>query len=233
MRYGAATSTMTLIEFRAVSREYHLGDAKIPALRNVHLSIEAGQFVSLRGPSGSGKSTLCNLAGLLDNPTSGTVVVSGRNTIEMSDDEKSEFRNRSLGFVFQSFNLIPVLTAMENIMLPLQVRGERVSSAKKKARAQLKNVGMTNFSEHRPNKLSGGQQQRVAIARALVTNPELVIADEPTGNLDTETSFAIMCLMREMNHRTNTTFLIATHDQRLISEADRRLFVCDGLVTDE
>lgn len=223
-----------LVELRKVVKHYQLGEALITALKGVDVTIHAGEFVAVWGPSGSGKSTLCNLVGLLDTPTSGTVLFNGRDAAALSDNARSQARNRAIGFVFQGFNLVPVLSALENVMLPLQI-GHRSSRASvEAAHRRLAEVGLESFGAHRPAKLSGGQQQRVAIARALIGNPALVVADEPTANLDSENAHRIIDLMREISHREGTTFVFSTHDERLLERVDRRIMMRDGeLIEDQ
>jgi putative ABC transport system ATP-binding protein len=222
-----------LVELRQVGKIYHLGESRITALKGVNLSIHRGEFVAVWGPSGSGKSTLCNLIGLLDTCSSGTVHFEGQDVTALSDDQRSELRNRAIGFVFQSFNLIPVLSALENVMLPLQIAGVSTARAKRAARKRLAEVGLDDHAAHRPAKLSGGQQQRVAIARALVTDPALVIADEPTANLDSENALRITELMRKLNSDNGTTFVFSTHDQRLLERVERQILMRDGEIIDD
>ena len=207
-----------------------MGENRIKALDRVDLEIESGDFVAVWGPSGSGKSTLCNLIGLLDLPTQGDVLLNGRDTASMPDDVRSGFRGDSIGFVFQGFNLLPVLSAEENIMFPLEIKGEKTRVAREKAKVLLDELGLTGFASHRPQKLSGGQQQRVAIARALITDPDLVIADEPTANLDSVTAKSIIDLMRSINRKTGTTFIFSTHDQRLLDSVNRKILLQDGSI---
>jgi putative ABC transport system ATP-binding protein len=190
-------------------------------------------MVAVWGPSGSGKSTLCNLLGLIDSPSAGRVLFRGADVATMSDDRRSQFRNRHIGFVFQSFNLLPVLTALENVMLPLQVGGVPTRSARQRALQLLEAVGLGDHLRHRPARLSGGQQQRVAIARALAAEPELVIADEPTANLDTATAYAILDLLRESHRTLGTSFVFATHDQRLLDRAERLVQLHDGQLVED
>lgn len=224
---------MPLIEIKQVHKYYYLGETRIVALRGVDLEINRGEFLAIWGPSGSGKSTLCNVIGMIDDPSSGEVLLEGRKVDDVSDDGRSELRNRFVGFIFQTFNLIPVLSALENVMLPLQIRGDVPSEAEKTAKQLLSDMGMADYIQHRPHKLSGGQQQRVAIARALITNPELVIADEPTANLDSETAIRIVDLMRQLNREGKTTFIFSTHDQRLLGRADRQIHLRDGLIVED
>ena len=224
---------MALVELKAVRKSYALGETMIDAVRGVDLEINTHEFVAVWGPSGSGKSTLCHLMGIIDRPTSGSVSFHGQDVAGLSDDRQSELRNHSIGFIFQSFNLVPVLTALENVMLPLQVRGEPRGIAREKAMMRLREAGIDSHAHHRPKKLSGGQQQRVAIARALVTDPLLVIADEPTANLDSVTAHRILDLMREVNHTRGTAFVFSTHDQRLLDRVTRQIQLSDGLITED
>jgi putative ABC transport system ATP-binding protein len=224
---------MSLIRMREIWKHYRLGETTLAALRGINLDIGDGEFVAIWGPSGCGKSTLCNMIGLIDIPSSGTIEFAGRDAVALADDEKSELRSRSIGFVFQQFNLVPVLSALENIMLPLQIQGDASKIAREKAVASLKEMKLADYLDHRPQKLSGGQQQRVAIARALVTKPRLVIADEPTANLDSENALKIIDLMREMGQRKGTTFVFSTHDQRLIDRVQRLVHLQDGAVLED
>lgn len=223
---------MPLIETTKISKDYFLGETVVHALREVDLTIEKGEFVAVWGPSGSGKTTLLNLIGVIDQYTSGRLYIDGKEVAELSDDKRSELRNKSVGFIFQGFNLIPVLSALENVMLPLQISGISSSKAGEKALSRLEEVGLSDFVRHRPDRLSGGQQQRVAIARALVTNPSLVIADEPTANLDSETSRKIIGLMRNLNEKEKATFIFSTHDQRLLNQVKRLIRLEDGRIVD-
>ncbi|HSN15454.1 MAG TPA: ABC transporter ATP-binding protein, partial [Anaeromyxobacteraceae bacterium] len=205
-----------LIRLENVTRTYQLGETTVPALRGVSLDLHPGEFTALVGPSGSGKSTLLNLVGCIDEPDTGKVWVEGVDVAELSDDDRSRLRNRRIGFIFQSFNLVPVLDVQENVELPLLVH-EKLPVGERRARVAqaLADVGLADFARHPPDKLSGGQRQRVAIARALVTHPILVLADEPTANLDSETAAKILDLMVELNERRKVTFLFSTHDEKL------------------
>jgi putative ABC transport system ATP-binding protein len=224
---------MTIVELKGIHKSYEMGEVSIHAVRGVDLTIREHEFVAVWGPSGSGKSTLCHLAGIIDQPSSGSVIFRGRDVLALSDDEQSELRNSSIGFVFQSFNLVPVLSALENVMLPLQIRGESRESAKEKSMASLREAGVETHAHHRPHKLSGGQQQRVAIARALVTDPVLVVADEPTANLDTDSARRILDLMREVNRAHGTAFVFSTHDQRLLDRVSRQVHLRDGVIVED
>lgn len=221
---------MNLLQLRNISRRFKLGETTIEALHEVSLDIHTGEFLAVWGPSGSGKSTLMNLMGLIDAPTTGEIHFETQNTSHLNDNELTEFRGNKIGFVFQNFNLIPVLTALENVMLPLQLRGVNTSQARSHAASVLIEVGLEKFFTSRPDKLSGGQRQRVAIARALVTAPKLVIADEPTANLDSNTSKIIIELMRDMNRAKHVTFIFTTHDPRLLDHVDRKILLRDGQI---
>ena len=223
---------MLLTEMIDIKKDYFLGETVVHALRGIDLTIDKGEFVAIWGPSGSGKTTLLNLIGAIDQPTSGQFNIEGQEIKKLSDNKRTELRNRSIGFIFQGFNLIPVLSALENVMLPLEIRGASFSKAKEKALWRLDEVGLSDFVSHRPDKMSGGQQQRVAIARALVTGPSLVIADEPTANLDSDTSRKIIGLMRNLNEKEKTTFIFSTHDQRLLDQVKRLVRLEDGKILD-
>ena len=220
---------MSLIETEKIIKDYRLGHTTVHALKGITLQIDEGEFVAVWGPSGSGKTTLLNIIGAIDEPTSGHVYFNGKNIEELSDNEKSDLRNIAVGFIFQNFNLIAVLSALENVMLPLQIRGISAREARTRSMHRLEQVGLSDFYKNRPDKLSGGQQQRVSIARALIANPSLVIADEPTANLDSGTAMKIMNLMRELNAKEVTTFIFSTHDQRVLSNADRLIYMEDGI----
>jgi len=222
-----------LLEMRAVSKHYLLGESRIDALKDITGAIMPGEFVAVWGPSGSGKSTFCNLIGLLDAPSSGSVHFQGQDVAGLSDGQRSELRNRAIGFVFQNFNLVPVLSALENVMLPLQVGRMPAREAREAALARLAEVGLNSHLAHRPAKLSGGQQQRVAIARALAGSPALVVADEPTANLDSENALKVIALMRAISKSEGTAFVFSTHDDRLLDRVDRRITLCDGVVLED
>ena len=223
---------MTLIETKDIKKDYLLGETVVHALRGVNLTIDRGEFVAIWGPSGSGKTTLLNLIGAIDEPSSGQLFIEDQEVALLSDNRRTELRNGSIGFIFQGFNLIPVLSAVENVMLPLQIKGTSFSESRDRALSRLDEVGLSDFVRHRPDKMSGGQQQRVAIARALVTNPSLVIADEPTANLDSDTSRSIIGLMRSLNEKEKTTFIFSTHDQRLLDRVERLVRLEDGRILD-
>jgi len=221
---------MTLIEMKNIKKDYFLGETVVHALRGIDLQIETGEFIGIWGPSGSGKTTLLNLIGAIDEPSEGSLLMGGREVCRLSDNACSELRNKTVGFIFQGFNLVPVLSALENVMLPLQIQGAPISEARTKALGRLQEVGLTDLAAQRPSKMSGGQQQRVAIARALVTKPSLVIADEPTANLDSENARLIIDLMRELNEKDKTTFIFSTHDQRLLDRVKRLVRLEDGRI---
>ncbi|RMG94643.1 MAG: ABC transporter ATP-binding protein [Candidatus Dadabacteria bacterium] len=224
---------MALVELEGVEKIYRLGETRVHALRGVDLRVDPGEFVAVWGPSGSGKTSLLNLIGVIDEPTRGAVRIGGQDVAGLSENRKAELRNRHIGFIFQSFNLVPVLSALENVMLPLQIRGEPTRRVREKALHRLEQVGLSEFVHHRPDKMSGGQRQRVAIARALVTDPEIVIADEPTANLDSETSHTIIELMRRLNDEQGTTFIFSTHDPRLLDQVKRLVRLEDGRIVGE
>ena len=223
--------TKPIVELKAVHRSYQLGETRVHALRGVDLSVMEGDFTALIGASGSGKSTLLNMVGTIDSPDQGDVVIDGRRVAELSENEKSLLRNEKIGFVFQSFNLVPVLSILENVELPLLVRNT-LTKAERAARALevLKDVGLENFAHHRPDQLSGGQRQRVAIARALVTHPKLVLADEPTANLDSKTTHSIIDLLLELNQKKKVTFLFCSHDEKLVGRVSKVVHIQDGQI---
>jgi putative ABC transport system ATP-binding protein len=219
-----------LLEAKQVSKHYTMGQVSVCALDQVDLKVGAGEFISIWGPSGSGKTTLLNLIGAVDTPSAGEILLEGQALAAMSDDARTGLRNRFIGFIFQRYNLIPVLTAVENVMLPLQIKGFATAAARKKALERLAGVGLAAVSFHRPDRMSGGQQQRVAVARALITDPPLVIADEPTANLDSETARDLIALMHTINQQQGTTFIFSTHDQRLLDRVERRILLKDGRI---
>ncbi len=216
-----------------VSKEYALGKQVVPALQHVSLTVAKGEFMALAGPSGSGKSTLLNLIGCIDTPTSGRISIEGNDIGGKSPDELADLRLNTLGFVFQTFNLLPVLSARENVEYPLlQQRDVDKNERQKRIEHYLKVVGLERYAHHRPNELSGGQRQRVAIARALATHPKIVLADEPTANLDHKTGEDILRLMKQLNHEEGTTFIFSTHDARVMEMADRVIELADGQITE-
>jgi putative ABC transport system ATP-binding protein len=222
-----------LIELGKIRKTYMMGETAVTALQNINLCIHEKEFIAVWGPSGSGKTTLCNLISLTDDPTSGTLTFKGKAVSGLSDNEKSEMRNRHVGFVFQHFNLIPVLSALDNVLLPLQIQGAAGTAGRKKAADLLETLGLLDHITHRPGKLSGGQQQRVAIARALITDPAVIVADEPTANLDSENAVKIIELMKAINAQRKTTFVFSTHDQRLLSRVRRRVQLLDGRIIED
>ncbi|UFS70635.1 ABC transporter ATP-binding protein [Geomonas sp. RF6] len=217
-----------VVIFQGVSKIYQVGEVSIPALNKVSLSIPRRRFSMVLGPSGSGKTTLLNMIGCLDQPTEGRIEVCGQDVGAISDDSISEFRAKHIGFVFQNFNLIPVLSAFENVEYPLTLLGLPAAERRERSMAMLESVGLADHASHRPNQLSGGQKQRVAIARALVKGPSLVLADEPTANLDSKTSAAIIELMYGVQERYGATFIFSTHDPQLISHAQGVFSIRDG-----
>jgi putative ABC transport system ATP-binding protein len=230
--FAHSEDDVALIEMKNIKKDYYLGETVVHALRGVDLRIDKGEFVGVWGPSGSGKTTLLNLIGAIDEPTEGRIAIGDIDVQSLSDNKRSELRNKTIGFVFQGFNLIPVLSALENVMLPLQIGGASAKEAKIKALHRLSEVGLSDLINHRPMKMSGGQQQRVAIARALAAEPSIVIADEPTANLDSETARTIIALMRELNRNDKTTFLFSTHDRRILDNVERRIRLEDGRIVD-
>ncbi len=221
--------TPKLCEVQNASKVYRMGDITVHALSGVSVSVGSGEFTVFSGPSGSGKSTLLNLIGCLDRPSSGKVLLEGQDVASLADAALGQVRARRIGFIFQSFNLIPVLTAYENVELALRLAGQ-LQDAESRVRQALSDVGLADYLGRRPSQLSGGQQQRVAIARALVKRPALVIADEPTANLDSKNGAAILDLMKEMNRRDGVTFLFSTHDPMVMSHARRIVSLRDGEV---
>lgn len=221
---------MSDISLRDVKKIYELGHTEVTALNGVSLEVLRAEFIGVIGPSGSGKTTLLNLIGCIDVPTSGKVFVSGKDTSLLDDDRLTLLRRRHIGFIFQSFNLIPVLTAFENVELPLISLGVPAGERRKKVAAMLEAVGIIDHAAHKPDELSGGQRQRVAIARALIIEPDIVLADEPTANLDSGTGNKIVELMRDMNERLKTTFVISTHDPRLLSYIGKKVYLEDGKI---
>ena len=224
---------MALIQVENLTKIYGKGETAVTALDNVSLSVEAGEFLAVMGPSGCGKSTLLYLMGGLDRPSGGQVIIKDQDLNKLSDDALTRLRRREIGFVFQFYNLIPVLTATENTAMPILLDGARTSKAKAKAREWLEKVGLGDRLNNRPDQLSGGQQQRVAVARALVAEPELILADEPTGNLDTHSSEEIADLLRQVANQWGRAVVMVTHDPNVAAHADRILFLKDGVIVDE
>ncbi len=218
-----------VIKIRNIIRDFPLGQEIVKVLKGIDLDIERGEYVALMGPSGSGKSTLMNLLGCLDTPTAGTYELNGSDVSNMSDDELAEIRNKEIGFVFQTFNLLPRTTALENVALPMVYAGSSKSQRIKRAEEVLDNVGLSDRMDHKPNQLSGGQRQRVAVGRALVNKPSIILADEPTGNLDSKTSLEIMNLFDDI-HAAGNTVIIVTHEEEVAQHAHRVIRLRDGMV---
>ncbi len=221
-----------IIELAGIAKHYVMGSERVLALRHIDLIIQKNEYVALMGPSGSGKSTLMNIIGCLDSPTSGVYYLNEQNVSELTDNELAQVRNRQIGFIFQTFNLLPRMTALENVALPLLYAGFSKSQREELAKQALIDVGLGDRMLHKPNELSGGQSQRVAIARALVTNPSIILADEPTGNLDSKTSHEIMALLDAIHQRGNTIILV-THEPDIAMSAHRLIKLRDGLIEDD
>ena len=219
----------SIIEIKGLTREFRVGAELVKALKGVDVSINKNEYVAMMGPSGSGKSTLMNLLGCLDTPTAGDYLLNGTAVSSLKDDSLAEIRNKEIGFIFQTFNLLPRLTALENVALPLVYAGYSTEERNIKAAEVLRKVGLGDRMDHKPNQLSGGQRQRVAVARALVNNPSIILADEPTGNLDSKTSLDIMRLFEEI-HQMGNTLIVVTHEEEVASHAHRILRLRDGLV---
>jgi putative ABC transport system ATP-binding protein len=223
---------MTIVRLEHVFKDYTLGEQKVQALKDISLNIEEGAFAAIAGPSGSGKSTLLNLIGCIDIPSAGKIFIDGKDTGGRTPDELADLRARTIGFIFQTFNLFPVLSAEENVEYPLlQLKEVGVTERRERISKYLAIVGLSKFARHRPNQLSGGQRQRVAIARALATQPRIILADEPTANLDHKTGDGILQLMKEINGNFKTTFVFSTHDARVMEMADRLVRIEDGQIT--
>mgnify|MGYP005861772041 CR=1 FL=1 len=218
-----------IIDIKAITRDFPLGDEIIHVLKGIDLVINKGEYVALMGPSGSGKSTLMNILGCLDTPTSGTYILNGKNVSEMQDDELAGIRNIEIGFVFQTFNLMPRTTALDNVALPMVYAGYSKNDRNNRATEVLTQVGLGDRMDHKPNQLSGGQRQRVAVARALVNKPAMILADEPTGNLDSKTSIEIMNLFDEIHANGNTVVLV-THEEDIAAHAHRIIRLRDGVI---
>ena len=218
-----------VIKIRDIKRDFPLGQEIVKVLKGIDLDIEKGEYVALMGPSGSGKSTLMNLLGCLDTATSGTYELNGKDVSNMTDDELAEIRNKEIGFVFQTFNLLPRTTALENVALPMIYAGASKANRTKRAEEVLTDVGLADRMDHKPNQLSGGQRQRVAVGRALVNRPSIILADEPTGNLDSKTSLEIMALFGEIHAQGNTVILV-THEEDIAQHAHRIIRLMDGMV---
>ncbi len=224
---------MSIVETQNLTKIYGSGETAVTALDHVSFAVNPGEFVAIMGPSGCGKSTLLHLVGGLDRPTEGSVAIGGHNLTDLSDDKLTELRRKKIGFVFQFYNLIPVLNAVENAALPVTLDGVPQGEAKKRATDWLNKIGMSDRLSHRPDQLSGGQQQRVAIARALVAEPEIILADEPTGNLDTRSGDEIARLLRQASKEWNRSVVMVTHDPRIAAYADRIIFLKDGCITEQ
>lgn len=218
-----------IIEIKGITRDFPLGSETVHVLKGINLVINKGEYVALMGPSGSGKSTLMNILGCLDTPTSGSYILNGKLVSEMHDDELAEIRNKEIGFVFQTFNLMPRTTALDNVALPMVYAGKSKEERNVRATEVLTQVGLSDRMDHKPNQLSGGQRQRVAVARALVNKPSIILADEPTGNLDSKTSIEIMKLFGEIHANGNTVILV-THEEDIAAHAHRIIRVKDGII---
>lgn len=218
-----------VIEIKDIIRDFKLGDETVHVLKGIDLNIERGDYVAIMGPSGSGKSTLMNLLGCLDTPTAGSYLLSGQDVSKMTDDQLADIRNKEIGFVFQTFNLLPRTTALDNVALPMVYAGASKTVRHARAAEVLTDVGLADRMDHRPNQLSGGQRQRVAVGRALVNNPSIILADEPTGNLDSKTGFEIMGLFDEI-HKAGNTVIMVTHEEEIAAHAHRIIRLRDGIV---
>src|SRR5690554_1458144 len=218
-----------IINIKNITRDFPMGNSVVKVLKGIDLEIERGEYVALMGPSGSGKSTLMNLLGCLDTPTSGSYELNGKDVSNMSDDELAEIRNKEIGFVFQTFNLLPRTTALENVALPMVYAGISKKDRTERAKEVLTQVGLADRMDHKPNQLSGGQRQRVAVGRALVNSPSIILADEPTGNLDSKTSVEIMNLFNKI-HQAGNTVILVTHEEDIAENAHRIIRLRDGMV---
>lgn len=225
-------TTNSLIDIKQIKRDFVLGSEIINVLKGIDLQINKGEYVALMGPSGSGKSTLMNILGCLDTPTSGSYVLNGKDVSQMHDDDLAEIRNKEIGFVFQTFNLLPRTTALDNVALPMIYAGYSKTDRSARATTVLKQVGLGDRMDHQPNQLSGGQRQRVAVARALVNNPSIILADEPTGNLDSKTSVEIMNLFNEI-HKNGNTVILVTHEEDIAKYAHRIIRLKDGMIEND
>jgi len=226
-----------LLQIDSLCRSFNLNHRReagaVVALNSLSIAVERGEFLAITGPSGSGKSTLLNLIGCIDEPTSGSILMNGTDTTKLSATARAELRRTRIGFVFQTFNLIPVFTAAENVEYPLLLAGTSPSERRQKVQAALKSVGLSHRADHRPDLLSGGERQRVAVARAIVHRPELVLADEPTANLDTQNATHLIELMQQLNQKTGQTFIFSTHDARLLEHTPRIVHLTDGKITND
>ena len=221
-----------IIDIKGITRDFQLGSETVYVLKGIDLVINKGEYVALMGPSGSGKSTLMNILGCLDTPTSGSYILNGKQVSEMHDDELAEIRNKEIGFVFQTFNLMPRTTALDNVALPMVYAGFSKEDRNKRATEVLKQVGLSDRMDHKPNQLSGGQRQRVAVGRALVNKPSIILADEPTGNLDSKTSIEIMKLFGGIHANGNTVILV-THEEEIAAHAHRIIRLRDGIIEND
>jgi len=224
---------MSLIRIERLSKTYITGKIKTPALREINLTIEEGEFICIAGPSGSGKTTLLNIIGTLDTPTSGNVFYKDKNLFSFNSSKLAEFRLKKVGFIFQAYNLIPTLTVLENTEYVMLLQGVKKDIRQEKAKKILKELGLENLMDKRPSQLSGGEQQRVTVARAIVSDPEIVLADEPTANLDSQNSLHLIKLMRKLNIEKKITFVFSTHDELVMREADKVYFLRDGKIEEE
>ena len=224
--------SIPIIDIKAITRDFQLGNETVNVLKGIDLLINKGEYVALMGPSGSGKSTLMNILGCLDTPTSGSYILNGKQVSEMHDDELAEIRNKEIGFVFQTFNLMPRTTALDNVALPMVYAGFSKNERNERATEVLTQVGLADRMDHKPNQLSGGQRQRVAVGRALVNKPSIILADEPTGNLDSKTSIEIMKLFGEIHAKGNTVILV-THEEDIAEHAHRIIRLRDGLIEND
>jgi putative ABC transport system ATP-binding protein len=221
-----------VIEIRNIIRDFKLGTETVHVLKGINLDIERGDYVAIMGPSGSGKSTLMNILGCLDTPTSGSYLLNGKDVSQMTDDQLADIRNTEIGFVFQTFNLLPRTTALDNVALPMIYAGASKSVRHKRAAEVLVNVGLSDRMDHRPNQLSGGQRQRVAVGRALVNNPSIILADEPTGNLDSKTGQEILALFDDI-HKAGNTVIMVTHEEEIAAHAHRVIRLLDGMISSD
>ena len=221
-----------VIKMRNIIRDFKLGQEIVNVLKGIDLDIERGEYVAIMGPSGSGKSTLMNIIGCLDTATAGTYILNGKDVSKMSDDELAEIRNKEIGFVFQTFNLLPRTTALDNVALPMVYAGVSKSERTKRATEVLKDVGLSDRMDHKPNQLSGGQRQRVAVGRALINKPSIILADEPTGNLDSKTSLEILNLFEDI-HKAGNTVIVVTHEEDVAARAKRIIRLIDGMISSD
>ena len=222
--------TKKIVEVKNVWKIYKMGKTKVNALRGINVEVKKGEFLAILGPSGSGKSTCMNIVGCLDTPTKGEVFLSGKNIAKMSESDLAQVRGKKIGFIFQQFNLLPSLTARENVMLPMMFQGVPVEQRLKQSKKYLELVDLADRMNHTPNQLSGGQQQRVAIARSLANEPEMILADEPTGNLDSKTGKTVIEFLKKLRKEQGTTIVVITHDEKIAKEADRQVYIKDGMI---